>query len=134
MGVLSFLWSWFPTLLLGIGYLIPHLRVPVFSKPSFEGLVAIIILIVAAAVWVVVEAVKAGHRKTTTLRLQIDCFRSNLIGVILVAWGAWLLADNAMQWWFPIPLAAAVVDMFLTPYNAIDNASQKPFLPQRGDI
>lgn len=131
--MILFLWEWFPIVLLVIHYSIPSLHQPVFEYPNYTGLGVIAASIVVGAIWVIVEAIRAAHRTASAFSLQIDCFRSTLIGNIVVGWGVWLIAVGTLQWWFPVAATMAIIDMLITPLIAINNAIQKPFAPHDGD-
>lgn len=132
-SMLLFLWEWFPLVLLGIHYFVPNLHKPILEYPDYNGLIVIAISVVIGAVWVIVESIRAAHRSTSGFALQVDSFRSTLIGNIFVGWGVWLVAVGTLQWWFPVAATMAVIDMFVTPLVAINNAIQKPYAPPLGD-
>ena len=129
----------FPLVLLGIGYLVgdffPAFRASVFSKwPIDESVwLPLVVLIILAITWLLFDLFWVFSRETTSRNLQTNSAVTNIMAIIFsVAFGYLINSEGGVRWWFIVPFAAAVVDVFTTAWAAINNATQKPFMTERG--
>jgi len=136
LGVVYWL---FPFVLLGIGLLIgdfiPAFRTSVFGKSPIDESVwlPLVVLIILAVTWLLFDLFWVFSRETTSRSLQTNSAVTNFMAIIFsVAFGYLINSQGGIPWWFIVPFAAAVVDVFTTGWAAINNATQKPFMTERG--
>lgn len=122
--------SWiFPAALLAIGYIAPPLRTPVtLTPPDATVLAALLIQIIPAVIWLIVEAMFASNRNTSTAALQIDVVWGIVVTTFLALWGGWLIAKGSFEYWFIVPFMVSMIDAMLTGWLGLNNASQKPLI------
>ncbi len=129
----------FPLVLAGLGYLIGHF-IPAFRSsvagkwPIDESVwLPLVIIIILGVTWLLFEIFWVFSRDTTSRSLQTNSAVTNFIGIIFsAAFGYFINSESGVGWWFVVPFATAVIDMFTTSWGAINNATQKPFMSHRG--
>ncbi len=112
-----------PFLMLGIGWLIPAMRVPVGMPQTNTLWVLIFASFLIVVVWLIAEMTMLADRNTTVGRLQAD----NIIS-FAVALGITYFLQGNWEWWIVIPWIGCVADGFLSGWLAINNAAQKPLM------
>lgn len=129
----------FPVVLLLAGFLMSKTFFPVFgervSRTPSDSVVWLLLLImtVAAIVWLLYDLFKVFNRETSSKTLQLNLFISNLVALAFcTALGYFLNSKNGVAWWFLVPFIFAVIDGFTTGWAAINNATQKPFMTPAG--
>ncbi len=129
----------FPLALLGIGYLIgdfiPAFRESALSKwPIDESVwIPLVAVIIVGVIWLIFDLFWVFSRETTSRNLQANSAVTNFMAIVLsVAFGYLINSDGGVGWWFIVPFVVAVVDVFTTAWAAINNATQKPFMTERG--
>ncbi|MBI2610854.1 hypothetical protein HYW60_02885 [Candidatus Kaiserbacteria bacterium] len=129
LGALGkFRWA-FPFVMLGVGYLIPALRVPV-GWPQTSTLWALLFFsLVAVVVWLVSEVLTIVYRYTSSRELQGDDVISLAVALVITYLAGW--QRGGIEWWIVLPWLGAAIDAFFAGYLAINNAAQKPFFPEK---
>jgi hypothetical protein len=139
--LLWLVYLFFPLVLLGIGYFV-GVFIPAFNRPVFDGLPIdaliwppLVVLIVLALLWLLFDLFWVVDRETTSRHLQLYGVASvSRIMAFSMAFGYLFNSKYGIAWWFVIPFIAVVVDAFTTGWAAINNATQKPFLSDKGKI
>ncbi|MGB6063868.1 MAG: hypothetical protein WBG50_03610 [Desulfomonilaceae bacterium] len=131
----------FPLILTGIGFLIgqfiPAFRESAFSKWPIDPTVwaPLVILMILAIIWLLFDLFWVFSRETTSRNLQVNSSVTSLMAVgFSVAFGYLINSKSGLPWWFVVPFCTAVVDEFTTSWAAINNATQKPFMTERGRV
>ncbi len=126
-------------MLLGIGFLIGHFipafGTSVFGKWPIDETVwlPLVVLIILAVTWLLFDLFWVFSRETTSRNLQINSAVTNFLAITFsVVFGYLINSQGGIPWWFIVPFSAAVVDAFTTGWAAINNATQKPFMTERG--
>lgn len=129
------LWWAFPIILAGIGYVLPAFRVPISETGTmWEGnmqttfLVGIIISILLAVGWIVVEFFTVSNLGISVKWLRRNSAVSIAIALVLTATVFYLLALESLPWAMMVPWLASVGDSFLSSDRGINNAAQKPLI------
>ena len=129
----------FPFVLLGIGFLIadfiPAFRTSVFGDWPIDATVwpPLVVLILLAVTWLLFDLFWVFSRETTSRSLQINSAVTNFWAIIFsMVFGYLINSKGGIPWWFIVPFSAAIVDAFTTSWAAINNATQKPFMTERG--
>jgi hypothetical protein len=137
--LVGLVYCFFPLVLLGIGYLIsifvPAFRESVLGKwPIDESVwIPLVVIIMLAGIWLLFDLFWVFSRETTSRNLQANSAVTNFMAITLsVAFGYLINSEGGVRWWFIVPFAVAVVDVFTTAWAAINNATQKPFMTERG--
>lgn len=137
--LLGLIYWLFPMVLLGVAYLIgrfvPAFRASVLSKwPIHESVgVILVALIIVAVTWLLFDLFWVFSRETTSRNLQINSAVTNFMAIIFsVVFGYLINSEGGVGWWFIVPFVAAIVNVFTTSWAAINNATQKPFMTERG--
>ena len=129
----------FPLMLLLIGYAVGYFF-PAFHNPLFRGTAVeneiwppLMVLIILALVWLLLDLFYVSDRDTKSRHLQLYGMASvSRVIAFSVAFGYLLRSDYGVRWWFVVPFCAVLVDVFTTGWAAINNATQKPFLSDKG--
>lgn len=136
LGVLYWL---FPFVLLGIGFLIAHFipafKTSVFGEWPIDATVwpPLLVLIILAVTWLLFDLFWVFSRETTSRNLQVNSAVTNSLAITFsVVFGYLINSKGGIPWWFIVPFFAAIVDVFTTSWAAINNATQKPFMTERG--
>jgi len=120
-----------PLLMMGVGAMIPTLRVPV-GLPSNNGLwVALAVSAGVVIIWLGAEIYTVVDRNTPVFHLQWDDFSSLVMAVALTEWHGRLVTSGQLKWWFIIPWVGVLIDAVLSGWLAINNAAQKPLIQQQ---
>lgn len=93
-------------------------------------------MIILAVTWLLFDLFWVFSRETTSRDLQINSAITNFMAITFsIAFGYLIKSEGGgVQWWFIVPFVAAVVDVFTTGWAAINNATQKPFMTERGRV
>lgn len=137
--LLGFVHWLFPVLLLVIGYaigmFIPAFRTSVFRSATIDPTVwpPLFVLIILAIVWLLFDLFWVFSRETTSRSLQIYNTVSVFLAIVFsVGLGYLINSSTGITWWFVVPFCTAIIDAFTTGWAAINNATQKPFMTERG--
>jgi hypothetical protein len=129
----------FPVVLLVIGYIIamfvPAFNTSVFRSATIDPSVwpPLFVLIILAIVWLLFDLFWVFSRETTSRSLQIYNTVSVFLAMVFsVGLGYLINSHTGIQWWFVVPFCTAAIDAFTTGWAAINNATQKPFMTERG--
>jgi hypothetical protein len=129
----------FPVVLLVIGYIIamfvPAFNTSVFRSATIDPSVwpPLFVLIILAIVWLLFDLFWVFSRETTSRSLQIYNTVSVFLAIVFsVGLGYLINSQTGITWWFVVPFCTAVIDAFTTGWAAINNATQKPFMTERG--
>ncbi len=129
----------FPLVLAGIGYLIgqfiPAFNTSVFSRWPIDPSVwpPLVILMTLSIVWLLWDLFWVFNRETTSRNLQFNSAVTDALAITFsIAFGYLINSKAGLPWWFVVPFCTAVVDVFTTSWAAINNATQKPFMTERG--
>ncbi len=129
----------FPVVLLIIGYVIgmfiPAFNTSVFRSVTIEPSVwpPLFVLIILAIVWLLFDLFWVFSRETTSRSLQIYNTVSVLLAIVFsIGLGYLINSQTGIVWWFVVPFCTAVIDAITTGWAAINNATQKPFMSERG--
>jgi len=122
---------------MGIGYFmgefVPAFRMSVSHLSDATIWPPLLFIIILAIIWLLLDLFYVINRETTSRSLQFDLTLSLLLAVTLsIAFGYLVNSKSGVAWWFVVPYIAAVLDAFTTAWAAINNATQKPFLSDRG--
>ena len=129
----------FPVVLLVIGYVI-GMFVPAFNTSVFRSVTIdpsvwppLFVLIILAIVWLLFDLFWVFSRETTSRSLQIYNTVSVFLAIAFsVGLGYLIKRETGITWWFIVPFCTAAIDAFTTGWAAINNATQKPFMSERG--
>ena len=129
----------FPVVLLIIGYII-GMFVPAFNTSVFRSVTIdpsvwppLFVLIILAIVWLLFDLFWVFSRETTSRSLQIYNTVSVFLAIVFsVGLGYLINSQTGITWWFVVPFCTAAIDAFTTGWAAINNATQKPFMTERG--
>jgi len=137
--LLGFIHWLFPVLLLVIGYVIgmfiPAFRTSVFRSVTIDPTVwpPLFVLIILAIVWLLFDLFWVFSRETTSRSLQIYNTVSVFLAIFFSAGLGYLInSPSGITWWFVVPFCTAIIDAFTVGWAAINNATQKPFMTERG--
>jgi hypothetical protein len=129
----------FPVILLLIGYVIgifvPAFRTSIFRSATVDPSVwpPLFLLIILAIVWLLFDLFWVFSRETTSRSLQMYNTVSVLLAIVFsVGLGYLINSNTGITWWFIVPFCTAAIDAFTTGWAAINNATQKPFMTERG--
>ena len=129
----------FPVVLLIIGYIIgmfvPAFNTSVFRSATIDPVVwpPLFLLIILAIVWLLFDLFWVFSRETTSRSLQIYNTVSVFLAIVFsIGLGYLIKSNTGIVWWFVVPFCTAIIDAFTTGWAAINNATQKPFLSERG--
>jgi hypothetical protein len=126
----------FPVVLLLVGKCIslfkPGLRQPV-SWEYTEVLPTLFVLLILAILWLIFDLFKVFSRETTSSALQYNNTLSIFLAIVFSIYLGMCIQDGwNIPWYLIIPLATSVINAFATGWAAINNATQKPFMTERG--
>ena len=129
----------FPPILAGIGYLIgqfiPAFKTSAFSKWPIDPTIwaPLVILMILAIIWLLFDLFWVFSRETTSKNLQFNSAVTDSLAIgFSIAFGYMIKSEAGLPWWFVVPFCTAIVDVFTTSWAAINNATQKPFMTERG--
>ncbi|MGO9120235.1 MAG: hypothetical protein ACLQPD_21800 [Desulfomonilaceae bacterium] len=129
----------FPVVLLVIGYIIamfvPAFNTSVFRSATIDPAVwpPLFVLIILAIVWLLFDLFWVFSRETTSRSLQVYNTVSVFLAIVFsVGLGCLINSQTGITWWFVVPFCTAAIDAFTTGWAAINNATQKPFMTERG--
>ena len=137
--LLGFLHWFFPVVLLVIGYVIgifiPAFRTSVFRSATIDPTVwpPLFVLIILAIIWLLFDLFWVFSRETTSRSLQIYNTVTVFLAIVFsVGLGYLINSKTGVTWWFIVPFCTGAIDAFTTGWAAINNATQKPFMSERG--
>ena len=129
----------FPVVLLIIGYVIgmfvPAFNTSVFRSATIDPVVwpPLFVLIILAIVWLLFDLFWVFSRETTSRSMQVCNTVSVFLAIVFgIGLGYLINSQAGIVWWFVVPFCTAVIDAFTTGWAAINNATQKPFMTERG--
>lgn len=129
----------FPVVLLVIGYIIgifiPAFNTSVFRSATIDPVVwpPLFVLIILAIIWLLFDLFWVFSRETTSRSLQMYNTVSVFLAIVFsIGLGYLINSKTGITWWFIVPFCTAVIDAFTTGWAAINNATQKPFMSERG--
>lgn len=136
---LSLIWS-FPYVLAATAYCLgtyysaaSSLRSPVFDWPIPESVYLwLLLLVLAAVVWLVGEFISVTSRETVVSALQLDAAFSAATAMLFSAFAGYFIGIGGLEWWFVVPWIATVIDALTAAILSVNNAAQKPFLSKHG--
>jgi hypothetical protein len=137
--LLGFIHWFFPVALLAIGYVI-GIFIPAFNTSVFRSVTIdptvwppLFVLIILAIIWLLFDLFWVFSRETTSRSLQIYNTVSVFLAIVFsVGLGYLINSQTGIVWWFVVPFCTAIIDAFTTGWAAINNATQKPFMTERG--
>ncbi len=136
-SAITLLLSWLaPAMFMCIGAGFPALRSEISlpwaaSGDIWEGLFVQLVFVFA---WIIYEIWYATHRNTSIGQLQADTAGDLTVAFLLLLAGAAWITIDALPWWFVVPMLGSIVDVYLAPVLAINNAAEKPFFSARGSV
>ncbi len=137
--ILSVIWA-FPYALAAFAYLLgtsysgaESLRSPVLQWPVPQDVYLwLLILVLAAVVWLVGEFISVTNRETVVSALQMDAVFSSVTAILFTGFAGYFIGTDSLEWWFVVPWVATVIDALTAAILSVNNAAQKPFLSKRG--
>lgn len=132
----------FPYVLAALAYLAANfygpaasLKQSVFEFPIPPGVYLwLLLMVIAAGVWLVGEFISVTSRETVVSALQMDAVFSTLTAILFTGFAGYFIGTDTLQWWFVVPWAVTVIDAVTAAMLSVNNAAQKPFLSKRGTI
>ncbi len=137
--ILGFLHWLFPVVLLIIGYVV-GIFIPAFNSSVFRTVTIdpsvwppLFVLIILAVIWLIFDLFWVFSRETTSRSLQIYNTVTVFLSILFsIGLGYLINSPTGITWWFIVPFCTAIIDGFTTGWAAINNATQKPFMTERG--
>jgi len=130
----GFAWI-FPIMLAGISYALDQVYTSFDFFRSWIGVnnwPLIFVLTILGCVWLVLDLIWIFSRETTSRQLQWNLMVTIFLACAFsITWGKYWWPDFP-PWWFSISLFGALADAFGCGWGSINNATQKPFLSDRG--
>jgi hypothetical protein len=132
--VLHFVGYIFPFLLTLGGAVVSAMQYRVFDPVPVEEqrflLLAVLIQLLAAIIWIVIDFLVISNDRTTGTQLKVNVFVSSTINNIMLLLAGGMLFAGEMRWWMVVPTIAVIVDDYIVSNRAIVNALQKPIIQQ----
>lgn len=126
IGVISWI---FPFVIMMVGLaLFPPLSTPVGQAVGMEVFFGLFCQLLLTVIWVITELYYAANRDTSVRQLQVDVFVSSLFAVGLSMVGVFFLTVQMLPYWYMLPWAGSIADMFGSGFFAINNSAQKPLV------
>lgn len=109
------------------------LRAPVLVWPvPTEVYGWLLILVIAAVVWLFMQFLLVSSRETVVRALQFDATVSTLTALVFTGYAGYAAGTTGIEWWLVVPWVTAILDAILTGWLGINNAAQKPFIGDQG--
>ena len=97
------------------------LKTSVFQLPvPQEVYLWLLVLVLAAVVWLVFEFISVTSRETIVASLQLDVAVSTFTALLFSGFGGWLIGNDQLQWWFAVPWAATLIDAMTAGHLAVN--------------
>lgn len=130
IGIMSWI---FPIFFMAGGwYFFPPLRAPItlanLASTSSDVFFGLFIMLALVVVWFFYEVWYAVSRKTSVLQLQVDGVISTIFAIVFTYFGATLINQGALPWWYVLPWVGTVADAVASSFLAVNNAAQKPIV------
>jgi hypothetical protein len=138
-SLVGFVHWFFPVVLLVVGCIfalfIPAFKTSVFHSATIDTSVwpPLFVLIILAVIWLLFDLFWVFNRETTSRSLQIYNTVTVFLAIVFsVGLGYLINSNTGVTWWFIVPFCTAAIDAITTGWAAINNATQKPFMSERG--
>lgn len=117
-----------PFLIMAIGYFaFPLMREPVDWpwKATPEIFLGVSACMLVTFVWLFTEIRYAANQNSSLSELLLDSVISTALALGLTFFGAMLIFNKVLSWWYVVPWFGVVADSFTSSWFAVNNAFQK---------